>query len=121
MTKTITEINGTRIAILDSDAAIITDRQSAIDLVAALIYEDDCGGAIIGKTAFDESMFTLSSGLAGEVLQRFTSYRVRLAIVGDFEQYTSKPLRDFIRESNRGGHVAFVADLEAAHAVFATL
>jgi len=121
MTKQIIEINGTRVAVIDSDAAIITDRQSAIDLVAALIYEDDCGGAIIGKAAFDESMFTLSSGLSGEVLQRFTSYRVRLAIVGDFEQYTSKPLRDFIRESNRGGHVVFVADEAAARAAFAAL
>lgn len=119
MTKQIQEINGARVAVITSDTPIIADRQSALDLVAALMYEDECSGAIINKAAFDERMFVLSSGIAGEVLQRFTSYRMRLAIVGDFEQYTSKPLRDFIRESNRGGQVAFVPDHAAAEAFFA--
>ncbi|WP_082398712.1 DUF4180 domain-containing protein [Merdimmobilis hominis] len=51
----------------------------------------------------------LSSGLAGEILEKFVQYQVKLAIVGDFSQYTSKPLQDFSRESNQGNTVFSVA------------
>ncbi|THD60982.1 DUF4180 domain-containing protein [Phenylobacterium sp.] len=57
----------------------------------------------------------LSSGVAGEVLQKLVNYRVHVAILGDISaaQARSAPLRDFIRESNRGQTVWFVDDLEA--------
>ena len=34
---------------------------------------------------------------------------MKLAIIGDFSGYTSKPLRDFIYESNNGNQVFFVS------------
>jgi len=58
--------------------------------------------------------FDLKTGLAGEILQKFSNYRVKLAIVGDFEEVKSKSLRDFIRESNRGRTVNFVNSVEEA-------
>ena len=33
---------------------------------------------------------------------------MKVAIVGDFSGYKSKPLRDFIYESNNGKHVFFL-------------
>ena len=42
------------------------------------------------------------------------NYQMRLAIVGDFSHYTSKPLRDFIYESNNGKQVGFWPTVEAA-------
>lgn len=56
----------------------------------------------------------LSTGLAGEFLQRFVNYQIKLAIYGDFSRDTSKPLHDFIRESNRGDSVFFTATAEEA-------
>jgi hypothetical protein len=47
--------------------------------------------------------------MAGEILQKFSNYRVKLAIVGDFSKYSSKSLADFIYESNKGKHINFVA------------
>jgi hypothetical protein len=46
--------------------------------------------------------------MAGEILQKFSNYRVRLAVVGDFERHTSKSVRDFIHESNQGKQVNFL-------------
>lgn len=40
----------------------------------------------------------------------------RIAIYGDFSRYTSKPLKDFMRESNRGRDVFFAATEEEATA-----
>jgi hypothetical protein len=52
--------------------------------------------------------------MAGEILQKFSNYRMRLAIVGDFSEYKSKSLRDFIRESNRTGTINFVGTIDEA-------
>lgn len=93
--------------------APIADVSSAIDLLASIRYETGCS-AILRKECLDESFFRLSSGLAGEILQKFVNYQMRLAIVGDFFNYTSKPLEDFILESNRGGQVGFLPDEEKA-------
>ena len=38
----------------------------------------------------------------------------RVAIYGDFSRCTSKPLKDFMRESNRGRDVFFVVTEEEA-------
>lgn len=55
-----------------------------------------------------EDFFVLSTGLAGEVLQKYANYGGRMAVYGDFSHYTSKPLHDFIYESNKGRDVFFV-------------
>ena len=55
-------------------------------------------------------IFLLSSGVAGEILQKFVNYQAKLAIFGDYSKYTSKPLKDFIFESNKGKNVFFVDD-----------
>ncbi len=48
------------------------------------------------------------------MLQKFVNYRFRIAVYGDFSKDTSKPLKDFIRESNRGMDVFFTDNLEQA-------
>ncbi|MCB0629182.1 MAG: DUF4180 domain-containing protein, partial [Lewinella sp.] len=58
--------------------------------------------------------FDLKTKIAGEILQKFSNYRVRLSIVGDFTVYTSRSLKDFIHESNKGKLVNFVDSLEEA-------
>ncbi|HKD97424.1 MAG TPA: DUF4180 domain-containing protein [Micromonosporaceae bacterium] len=61
--------------------------------------------------------FTLASGVAGILLQKLVTYRLRLAVVGDIGAHlaTSRALRDLVAESNRGNQVWFVdsaADLD---------
>jgi hypothetical protein len=102
--------NGKAVAVVESGGTLITDVQSALDLMATVRYEADADRIILPKAALDERFFVLSSGLAGEILQKFVNYQVKLAIVGDYSHYTSKPLRDFIYESNSGNHVFFVSE-----------
>ena len=56
--------------------------------------------------------FALRTGVAGAVVQKFVNYRLRLVVVGDVSEHVaaSTALRDFVRESNRGGQPWFVAD-----------
>lgn len=102
------------IALVASDTPVITDAQSALDLLMTAKY--DCGTKYIAisKELIVEDFFRLSTGLAGEILQKFINYGGKIAIYGDFSHYTSKPLRDFIRESNRGKDVFFQDSRESA-------
>jgi len=54
----------------------------------------------------------LSTGLAGEILQKFINYHIKIAIYGDYSNYTSKPLKDFIYECNHGKDFFFTATKE---------
>lgn len=97
-----------QIAMIQESGVLITDGPSAMDLLATVRYETGCSAMVLRKEQIDESFFRLSTGLAGEVLQKFVNYKMRLGIVGDFDRYTSKPLQDFIRESNGGRQICFL-------------
>lgn len=102
------------IAHVQSEGFIITDPQSALDLMATVKYEAECSRIIIDKTSVTEDFFKLSTGLAGEILQKYINYQVKLAIIGDYSGYTSKPLKDFIYESNNGKDFFFVSTVNEA-------
>ena len=114
MEKRIVKKDGISIAVIFSTETIIFDTQSALDLIATLAYDDDCQRIAINKQAITEQFFKLSTGIAGEILQKFINYSKKIAIIGDFSAYTSKPLKDFIYESNQGNAVFFVPDEESA-------
>lgn len=106
--------SGADIAVVSSDEAIVVDTQSALDLAMTVKYETGSTCLAIDKNAITEDFFKLSTGVAGEILQKFVNYHVRAAIYGDYSHYTSKPLRDFIYESNKGTNFFFVATREEA-------
>lgn len=108
------EQNGSRIAEVLGDELLITTAASALDLLASVRYETNCDRILISKALVCEDFFILSTGLAGEILQKFVNYGGKLAIWGEYSRYTSKPLQDFIRESNRGEQFFFTATREEA-------
>jgi hypothetical protein len=69
---------------------------------------------IIHEKSLHPDFFVLKTKVAGEILQKFSNYRMRLAIIGDFTKFKSKSLKDFIRESNRTGIINFVGTLDEA-------
>lgn len=113
MTYTILGENRSLIYIESKDI-LISDSQSALDVMMTVQYETGCSRIILDKEAICEEFFRLSSGIAGEVLQKFINYHVKLAIIGDFSKYTSKPLHDFIYECNKGNDIFFVGNLYQA-------
>jgi hypothetical protein len=101
------------IAELIDNEFIINQSQHVLDILGEL-GEHNCGRIIIHEKNFHKDFFNLRTGLAGEILQKFSNYRIRLAIVGDFSKYSSKSLQDYIRESNKGQIVFFTENVESA-------
>jgi len=109
----INQINGINIAEVISDEILIRETQDALDIMADCGYQD-ARKMIMREENFVAEFFDLKTGIAGDILQKFSNYRVQLAIVGDFTKYTSKSLRDFIYESNKHGRISFVGSMEEA-------
>ena len=51
------------------------------DIATALTAGMQRGGLLLDESQLGPAFFDLATGLAGEVFQKFTNYRVRLAIV----------------------------------------
>jgi len=91
-----------------SDDALIRNEQDALDLLG----ETEMQTIILHAHNFDKDFFDLSTRTLGDVLQKFTNYGIRMAVIGDFNAYPSTILPQFIAESNRHKQYIFVSSLE---------
>lgn len=112
MADEVTERGGVPVVVCNPDGAPIAGTQDALDVIGTAFSRADVVAVPVGR--FDERFFDLRTGLAGEVMQKFVNYRIRLVVVGDLSEQVaaSMALRDLIAESNNGDHVWFVADLD---------
>lgn len=102
------------IVVVESSDILISNSNEAMDLYFSVNYETECTKLILKKENIIEEFFDLKTKIAGEILQKFINYDCKLAIVGDFEIYASKALRDFIFECNKGVDFFFVKTVEEA-------
>jgi hypothetical protein len=82
--------------------------------VMEIYFNTNSDTIVINKADIDQTFFDLKTGLAGNILQKISSYHKRLIILGEFSSYTSKSLHDFIYESNKTGKVIFTDSMEKA-------
>jgi len=111
------DIGDIRLLECSADGARLARAGEVSDFISAA-WEYQATLVAIPVERIADDFFRLRSGLAGEAIQKFVNYRIRLAVVGDISGFIqqSTALRDFINESNRGQHVWFVSDLAELHA-----
>jgi hypothetical protein len=101
------------IAEITDEYFLISQPQDVLEIFGDLMAED-CERLIIQERNLHADFFDLKTRFAGEVLQKFSNYRVKLAIVGDFDKYQSKSLQDFIFESNKSDFIFFTNTVDSA-------
>jgi hypothetical protein len=109
----LSEIDSTGILEIIADDIVISNLEDGTDLLGNVYYQG-YEKLIIYKKNVTPDFFDLKTKLAGEILQKFSNYRVRLVIVGDFDDVESRSLQDFIRESNKSKLVNFLSSKEEA-------
>jgi len=116
MTDRVYEFGGVRILECAPDGAKLARPGDVSDFISAA-WEHQATLVAIPLDRLADDFFRLRTGLAGEAIQKFVNYRIRLSVVGDLSTFTadSHALRDFINESNRGDHVWFVQDMAELH------
>lgn len=104
-----------KITVVQSQDIIFDNAEDAAELLMNCLYQDS-DSIILYEYNLPAAFFDLKTKLAGDILQKFSTYNGRLAIIGDFSKYDSKSLKDFIYESNKQGRINFVATMEEAEA-----
>ncbi len=107
----IIENNGIKIAKLLSDNIEINNPQDAVEILMNCRYQG-AQSIIISEKNLNKDFFELKTKIAGEILQKFSTYDSKLAIIGDFNNLERKSLKDFIYESNRLKRINFVSSIE---------
>ena len=108
---------GTAIWLCAADGPPVGSERSATDIIGDA-FGSGARMVAIPVERLGPGFLTLSTRIAGEVIQKFVTYGFQVVFLGDVSAAVagSDALRDFIRESNRGRHVWFLADLAALEA-----
>jgi hypothetical protein len=90
---------------LDSDTAVTNLIGEALENSAELV--------VVPIERFPSDFLQLRSRVAGNLLQKFVNYRLRLAIIGDLTEPMSRSqaLQAFVAESNRGEQIWFLPSI----------
>lgn len=114
MTGTIDTMHGTRLLLCADDGPVLAGDQDATDIVGEAI-SNGAGLVVLPVSRLDDRFFSLRTGLAGVITQKFAIYRRRLAVVGDITARVdaSPTFRDFVVEANHGDQLWFLPDLAA--------
>ncbi len=105
------------VAQLNSSGQIST-AQEALELLVDCHYNFGTNKVIAQENHFSKEFYDLKTGLAGDILQKFSNYDGYLSIIGDFNQIESNSLKSFIAESNRMKRIRFVSTKEEAVQTF---
>jgi hypothetical protein len=96
---------------LPFDGAPLATGQDALDAIGEA-WGSDASTIVVPVERFAADFFELRTGVLGELTQKFVNYRIRLVVLGDVSTRTeaSDAFRDYVRETNAGDQVWFVAD-----------
>jgi Domain of unknown function (DUF4180) len=104
------ELHSVRVLELIADESKLQTYNDAVELIGKS-FENRAALIVVPVECLDDEFFQLSTRIAGELIQKFVQYRLRLAILGDISGFPaeSSALRAFVTESNRGKDVWFLA------------
>ena len=105
--------NGKRYVVFPSSEPFIATGQDFLDLTG-WGFEHSTSLYVLEESAFAREFYDLSTGLAGEILQKAATYGIRLAIVGAFDTVKSKRFRELMGEANRGHQLHFTESHDEA-------
>jgi len=107
------DLHGMRVVELAVDGGPLRNDRDAVDVIAAASARHP-EIIVIPAERLADDFFRLRTGVAGQVIQKFLTYRLRIVVVGDISKHLQEgsALRDFIYECNSGSHVWFVSGLE---------
>lgn len=107
------EKDGTKFVALDASASPLREEKDAMDVIAAC-WEHGVSRVLLPADALSDDFFRLRTGLAGQVLQKLTNYRIKTAIVVTDERAVQGKAKEMLAELNKGSEFRAFADADAA-------
>ncbi|MFF3287371.1 DUF4180 domain-containing protein [Streptomyces sp. NPDC003023] len=117
MPDRIERLGDTTVLMCAADGAPLRDERDATDVIGEGMYQG-ASWVVVPVERLTDDFFRLRTRVAGDIVQKFANYRMKLAVVGDISRHleSGTALRDFVRESNRGTQLCFAPDMDALRA-----
>ncbi|HEX2037329.1 MAG TPA: DUF4180 domain-containing protein [Chloroflexota bacterium] len=114
MTDSLTELHGIRVLRCAEQGRTLQSERDALELIGEAT-QHEAAVIVIPVARLGEDFFRLSTGVAGQMIQKPVTYGLRVAIVGDISRQVgqSAAWRDLVAEANRGEQFCFVPDTGA--------
>ncbi len=106
------ELHGVRVVEFRKTGDQLRNDRQAVEIISeAAAHNAEL--IVIPVERLSEDFFHLKTRVPGEILQKFVTYRKRVAILGDISKQLSgsSALRDFVYECNAGHQVWFVTSV----------
>jgi hypothetical protein len=113
MNYKVVEKNHKKYIVCDSAETPLQSEQDALDLIAAC-FENNTFLLMLNAEVLADDFFRLRTGLAGQVLQKFINYRVKVAVVLTKEQRIMGKFKEFLAEANKGNDFRVFSSSEEA-------
>jgi hypothetical protein len=101
MNYKVVEKNNKKYIACDSPETPLLSEQDSLNLIAACI-ENNAYLLMIDAEALTDDFFRLRTGLAGQVLQKFVNYHLKVAVILKKEQRIMGKFKEFLAEANKG-------------------
>jgi hypothetical protein len=107
------DVGGVRLFECAEDGAQLSTERDATEVLGAA-WGERAAFVAIPTARLHPDFFRLETRMAGAFLQKFVTYQMRVAIVGNMTEHLqrSTALRDFVRESNKGDQIWFLESMD---------
>ncbi|MGE5677520.1 MAG: DUF4180 domain-containing protein [Pseudomonadota bacterium] len=95
--------NGRRYMECTSSDTGLTGEKDALELVTAC-FENDTDLLLLDHSVLSVDFFRLSTGVAGEILQKLVNYRIKTAAVIPSGATDNARFKEMALEANKGSH-----------------
>ena len=94
----------------DPDMGIIQGERDILELLT-LCGEAGSNKVMISQGSLSPEFFDLSTGQAGEISHKLSTYRIKTAFVVDLSMIPSERFQEWVSECNRRNEIRFYEDI----------
>ena len=94
----------------DPELGVIQGEKDILELLT-LCSEAGSNKVLISQESLSPDFFDLSTGQAGEITHKLSTYRIKTAFVVDLSTIPSERFQEWAFECNRGNEIRFYEDM----------
>lgn len=113
MNYKVKEKENKRYILCDSAETQFISEQDSLDMIA-VCFENNTNLIMLNAEVLADDFFKLRTGLAGQLLQKFVNYQIKVAVVLTNEQRIMGKFKEFLAEANRGNDFRVFSSMEEA-------
>lgn len=117
MNYQIRQIKNQKYIELISTTKSVSTENDALDLIA-LCWEHEANSLMIHYAALSEDFFELKTKVAGNIIQKFINYSIKVATIVPQETIQKGRFKEMTMETNKGNHFRLYESKEEAEKWF---